>query len=456
MAPSDRLAPVAPNFNALRLFHPPAPAMPLRRLLVLSYYFPPDPSIGGARWSAMSEWLRRAGHEVTVITSRASGGGGQADPWVERTFDIGAVDTARRLLRRSTVLPAERPAVAHKPPPWWFTDVIVPDECLLTWFPSALRRARRIVKEREIDCVITSGPPNSTHLIGPMLGKGRPAWIADLRDGWRFEPLHHWPTKAQDKLDAIMERRTLRAADVVIGVTKPIADDVCSRLGALSAYVPNGWDPEGEARPEAAAPPRLDPDRINLVYTGTLSGPRGRDPRPLFAAMRRLKEERPKAAERLHVVMAGRLETGEQRLLETLNMNGAVEHMGSLSRAQAASLQREADALLLLTGPGHTSEATGKLFDYLAAGRPILALARDNVAARIIGETGTGTAVAPEDIGAITKALEATVDGTLAAAYNAHGLDRYAYPRPAEEVAELIERAIAQRARRMSLVGGAR
>jgi glycosyltransferase involved in cell wall biosynthesis len=416
--------------------------MPARRLLILSYYFPPDPSIGGARWAAMSEWLRRAGHEVTVLTSKSNGRDVEDEPWVLRTFDVGASGSLRRLLRRSPAPPAQALGYVHKPPPRWFTDVVVPDECLLRWCPAALVRARRLVAEREIECVVSSGPPHSTHILAWLLGPHRPAWIADLRDGWRFEALRPpWPTRGQDRLDAALERRTLQAADAVIGVTGPIADDARARLGVRSAHVPNGWSPElaVAGRTDRGV---LDRERVNLVYTGTLSGPRGRDPRPLFAAMRQLAAERPAAASRLRVVLAGRLDTDEERLLRTLDLGDAVRHVGSLSRPAAAVLQREADALLLLTGPGHTSEATGKLFEYLAAGRPILALARGNVAARIIAETRTGVTVAPDDVGAVTRVLEDAVDGTLAASYKPHGLERYIYPKPAEETAELIEQAI--------------
>jgi glycosyltransferase involved in cell wall biosynthesis len=417
-----------------------------RRLLVFSYYFPPDPSIGGARWAAMSEWLRRAGHEVTVITSRSNGSPDGVEPWVLRTFDVGAVGSVRRLLRRSHTPPSAVPATVHRPAPRWFTDVVVPDECLLTWVPAALARARRLLCEREIDCVITSGPPHSTHLLGLLLGNRRPAWIADLRDGWRFEALHpSWPTSAQDRLDALLERRTLRSAEAVVGVTPPIAEDAGARLGVLSAHVPNGWDPALDAELIGAARPTLDGNRVNVVYTGTLSGPRGRDPRPLFAAMRRLAAERPAVASRLRVVLAGRLNTDEQRLLARLDLGDTVEHVGSLSRVAAAALQRDADVLLLLSAPGHTSEATGKLFDYLAAGRPILALAQGNVAARTVRETGTGVAVAADDVDGIARALQEAVDGTLASAYAPRGLERYIYPGPAEEFAELIERAITQR-----------
>jgi glycosyltransferase involved in cell wall biosynthesis len=440
--------------------------MPARRLLVFSYYFPPDRSIGSARWAAMSEWLRRAGHEVTVLTSERNGREEDDGPWVQRAFDVGAVASARRLLRRSPPAQtrggrsqggwtrgAQTQSGLYRPPPRWLTDVAVPDECLLTWAPFALARARRLVREREIDCVVTSGPPHSTHLLAPLLGR-HPAWVADLRDGWRFESLRFgWPTRAQDRLDARLERWSLGSADAVIGVTRPIARDAGERLGVPSAYVPNGWNPMREERLRDAARPPLERGRVNLVYTGTLSGPRGRDPRPLFAALGRLTAERPALASRLRIVLAGQLGIEEQRLLATLGLDGAVEHVGSLSHDGAAALQRDADVLLLLTAPGHTSEATGKLFDYLTAGRPILALARENEASRIVRETGTGWVVAPDDVDAIMRALAGAAEGTLAGAYKPHGLGRYTYPGPATEVAELIERAIARRA---ASVSGAR
>jgi glycosyltransferase involved in cell wall biosynthesis len=280
-----------------------------------------------------------------------------------------------------------------------------------------------------------------------MLGSLRPPWIADFRDGWRFEPLHGpWPTHAQDRLDAWLERRVANTAEVLIGVTRPIADDLATRLGAHSAYVPNGWNPLLEESLTSVVRPPLDTEKVNVVHTGKLSGHRGRDPRPLFSALRRLAVEDRASAARLRITLAGRLDADEEQLLGGLDGAGCVVHVGHLAPASAAALQRDADALLLLTSKGHASQATGKLFEYLAAGKPIIALAKDNEAARIVEETGTGLTVAPDDVEGIARALSAAVSGTLAAAYSPRGLEQYVYPRPAEAVAELIEQAIARRA----------
>jgi glycosyltransferase involved in cell wall biosynthesis len=82
----------------------------------------------------------------------------------------------------------------------------------------------------------------------------------------------------------------------------------------------------------------------------------------------------------------------------------------------------------------------------MTSGRPIIALAAGNEAARIVSETGTGVAVPPDDVDAITAALERAINGELERSYRPHGLEPYRYPAPAQRMAEAIERAIAMRA----------
>ena len=159
-----------------------------------------------------------------------------------------------------------------------------------------------------------------------------------------------------------------------------------------------------------------------------------------------MAEEHPERARRLRLVLAGNLDANLKELIA--GSGGLARHVGRVPRAEALALQRRSDALLLLTSASHASHATGKLFEYLGAKRPIIALARDNEASRIVEETGTGVAVAPDDVEAIARALSGAVDGSLTAAYAPHGLERYVYPGPAEAVSELVERALLRRAGR--------
>lgn len=429
--------------------------MPPRRLLVVSYYYPPDPSVGGNRWAAMVAYLRRAGHDVTVLTTSAYGALPDDGDRVVRTADLQTSATLRRLLRRPAVVgsPSEGAkggALAEQagPPPTLLNQGLVPDAHVVTWLPSAVRAARRIVREQAIDCVITSAPPDSVALLPLALGRRRPAWVADFRDGWRFEPLRgDWPTSVQDRLDAALERRVATTAEVVVGATRPIADDFAGRPGVDAHYVPNAWDPALDPDVARATVAPAEPDTVRLVHTGQLSGPRGRDPRPLFAAMRRLIDERGEPARRLRLVLVGGLDANEERMLAELDVRELVHALGQQSRMTAVATQRTADALLLLTSPGHASQATGKIYEYLAADRPIVALARGNEAARIVEQTGTGVTVDPTDEAAIADALGRLLDGGLAIDATKSGeLTRYRYPAPAEEIDALVERAIARRA----------
>ena len=407
----------------------------MRRTAVVSYYWPPLPSIGAQRWVSMSKHLRAQGHDVRIVTSRAHGTLPDDGDRVIRTGDLASADALRKVLRRPA-MPTPGVVAAHTPPPALLTKVFVPDSYVVSWMPTALAAVRRL----DVDCVITSGPPDSTHLIGLALGRKGPAWIADFRDGWRFEPMRpEWPTRAQDRIEAWLERRVAQRSDLAFGATLPIAEDLVTRLGADAHWVTNGFEPELES--DRRAPIAHDGWRT-LAHTGTLSGfTWGRDPRPMLAALHDFNAARAPGEPRVKLLLAGRPSVDDQRLIAEAGLGAAVEHRGLVTRDESLSIQRGADALLLVTGHNR-SEATGKLFEYLASGRPILALAEGNEAARIVRETGTGVAVGGGDPAGLRTALAALADGSLERAYAPHGLERFRYPAPAEAVAELIETAI--------------
>jgi glycosyltransferase involved in cell wall biosynthesis len=394
----------------------------------------------------MARYLRRAGHSVTVVATDAFGRLADDDEFgIIRVGDLRSARPLRRLLRRGA-LPVAGAQSVEVPPTALLTKVFVPDAHVVSWLPVALVAVRRLLTRHDVDCLVTSGPPESTHLIGLLLGARRPAWIADFRDGWCFEPLRApFPSAAQRALDARLERRVVTAAEVAIGATRPIAEDLERRLGAHAGYVPNGWDPE--AAPDAPSLERgpLN-DGVTLVYTGTLSGVRGSDPEPLLRALRIVRAQ--PGLPRVRLVVAGRLTTSERDLIYRTGVAEAVEHMGMLDRAGALALQRSADALVLLTSR-NVSEATGKIFEYLGAGRPIVALAENNEAEHIVKETNTGVTVPPDDVEAIVRALRRVALGELARSYAPRNLERFTYPAPAEAMAQLIETAIERRRERL-------
>ena len=169
---------------------------PRRRLLLVAYFYPPCRDTGVLRGAAMAKWLRRRGHEVTVLTTSAYGAledDGLDD--VERTAD--AQRWRARLAGEGTVgAMFDSPTYSGRPHP--LSKVFVPEALVAAWVPFARSRALRLQRERRFDCVITTSPPESAHAVGMALHRRGVPWVADIRDAWTFESLRpEFPTAAQ-------------------------------------------------------------------------------------------------------------------------------------------------------------------------------------------------------------------------------------------------------------------
>jgi glycosyltransferase involved in cell wall biosynthesis len=408
-------------------------------LLLVAYFYPPCRDTGAHRPAAMAKWLRRLGHRVTVLTTSAYGEGDPAgDEGVVRSADL---QRLRARLHGRDRVDALFDSDTYSGRPHVLSRILVPEPLVAAWAPFARRDAIRLNARERFDCVITSSPPESVHLVGNALRRRGVPWVADLRDGWTFEPIRpEFPTALQRRLDERLERRWLGAADAVVCVSRPAADDLRERLGLDPVLIPNGWDPDLAADTAAtdAADRLLDPDRISLVYTGRF-GSYGRDPAGLIQALAILARDHPEVAAKLELIVAGPLTQDEAALMRSDVTPARIVIAGSLARPDALALQRGADALLLLASARRTQLLNFKLFEYLAAGPPILALAAGTEAGRVVAEAG-GEAVPADDAGAIVEALRRLVAGEVPPSDPA-ARERYSYPRVAERMAAVAQRA---------------
>ena len=229
-------------------------------------------------------------------------------------------------------------------------------------------------------------------------------------------------------------------------MTAPIVEDLRARYPIPVRLITNGFDPEDEPTGEGAED-LLGPDRFSLVHTGRMAIARS-TPAPLLDAVRLLRSTTPELASRLEIVFAGPLSADEAELLADEDVAEMVRTVGALERPRALELQRAADALLVITeGSTRRSVATGKLFEYLAARRPILVLGDETEAARIVADAGAGFAAAAGDPEEIAAALRRLLEADSFSA-DRKEVDRYAYPKLAEEYSALIEEVVEGRTRR--------
>ena len=200
-------------------------------LLLVAYFYPPCRDTGAHRPAAMAKWLRRLGHRVTVLTTSAYGtGDGPPEDDVVRTLDLQRLRARLHGHDRVDAL-FDSDTYSGKAHP--LAKVLVPEPLVAAWAPFARSRALRLNRRERFDCVITSSPPESAHAVGRALARRGVAWVADLRDGWTYEPIRPpFPTGASAPPrrapgEAAGWARPTRSS----ASARPAADDLRTRLG---------------------------------------------------------------------------------------------------------------------------------------------------------------------------------------------------------------------------------
>ena len=286
--------------------------------------------------------------------------------------------------------------------------------------------------------MITSSPPESAHAVGRALRGAASAWVADLRDAWTFEPIRPpLPDRAAAPARRRLERRWLRAADAVVCVSRPAADDLASAPRDRAAADPQRLGPgpgRGRRRPTAR---RVDPGpgagvaRLHGPVRQLRARPRAPGARPGRAGPRRPRGRLAPGAGGRRAADRGRGRADAHRRLARPDRRRG--HPRPPERAIA--LQRAADALLLLASPQRSQLLNFKLFEYLAAERPILALAAGTEAGRVVEELGGGRPWPPTTWRRSSRRCGGLVAGELSAARRRAPASAYSYPAVAERMA---------------------
>ncbi len=399
------------------------------------------------RAGGLTRYLTARGHRVTVLTSMMGGSG--PVPYARRTVRTRDLLTSPLNWRRGGMSALQGESAGAAPPaPSAIAAWVAPDLEIVGWVPFAAPRALAIAASEQIDCVITTSPPASGHLVGLLLQARGIPWVADFRDGWTFESQRPpWATAAHRMLDRALERLAVTRADAVCTVTEPISADLRSRFGRPVETITNGFDPDQTHGQGLLDPPSEQHGNgpRTLVHTGTLSFG-GRPLGPLIDALRIVHAQVPDLAAQLQVRLIGPATDAERAEVRKAGLEDVVQLPGSLDHASALAAQRCADGLLVITGPGQTGVATGKLFEYLHHGRPIIVIGDETAAATIVGQAQAGVAVdrtSPEALAVVLRDLITAPERLPRASPEAVGA--YAYPALARQMEQLVESAISRR-----------
>lgn len=366
-----------------------------RKVLIVTYHFPPRLSVGSLRMRGLAKYLPNFGWEPIILTATLPGKPDQRFRVIE-TFCPDPKDVIASLKKRCGLKPAKELHKQLRIPPTVradeisfrgklvaFAERVVFYPCdKKNWRPSAIRAGTELLQRENIDVLISSSGPVTTHLIAKELKIGcHIPWVADLRDLWSQ---NHFYTHGsiESWFQKKLEIRTLLHVDALVTVSKPLA----AKLGSLHRRkcvfsIPNGFDPE-EVR---EAPLTKD---FTVTYAGQwYSGKR--DPSLLFRALRELIDSGALDPTRVKVRFFGQSKYWIDREIGRYKLEAVVHQYGRVSRELVLTKERESQVLLLVTwGEGNY---TGKLFEYLAAKRPILAHGgHGSVVSELMEETNTG------------------------------------------------------------------
>jgi len=377
----------------------------MKKVLIITYYWPPSGGAGVQRWLKFAKYLREFGWEPIIYTPE-----NPEPPDFDQTL-LADIPENISVIKR----PVWEPYAIYK----WFTgkkkgarithgfiqekngagifeklsvwirgNFFIPDaRCF--WIKPSIRFLSRYLAENPVDAVVSSGPPHSMHMIALGLKKKiNIKWLADFRDPWTeidfFDKLQL--TKLAIKKHRRLEVEVLKSAGMVVTISQPLAQDL-NRLGAKSTQViTNGFDPE-----DFHFMPVTEDESFLLTHIGSLNA--DRNPGTLWKALGELCYENEEFGNKLKLRFIGHNDISLRESLEKNNLVSRTEFIEYLPHKDALRIAASTAVLLLLLNntPNQKGIIPGKTFEYLAMKKPILCIGpTDGACATILNETRAG------------------------------------------------------------------
>ena len=403
----------------------------MKRVLIITYYWPPSGGSGVQRWLKMSKYLPEFDWKPVIYTTE-NAEYPIIDPSLEKD-----VPAEMEVIRRPIFEPYNfykkflgikkeetvKMGFIHEKEKkkgwkanlslWIRGNLFIPD-ARCWWVKPSVKYLKEYLKAHPVDAIISTGPPHSMHLIAMKLRKdlGIP-WIADFRDPWTeidyYDDLHL--TRWADRRHHCLEREVLTQADKVVTV----APDGARRLGRLGnrnvRTIYNGFDRDDDAQTPVSLP-----EQFTLTYLGVLS--KIQNPNNLWQALGELIKEDANFNKNLKINMIGQIDSSVVDAIDESGLTQHVTYSSCIPHDQVSAAHRGSTLLLLLLMPDSEPRAkglvTGKLFEYMASGRPILCIGpEDGDAARILKETSAGQTVSFGDKEKIKEILNSLYQSYL-------------------------------------------
>ena len=408
----------------------------MKRALIITYYWPPAGGGGVMRWLKMSKYLPEYGWQPVIYTPE------NPDPSVIDESLLAEVppeaevvrqpiwepyDLFRRLTGKSKesrfksgyISEASRGSFKERVAVFLRGNLLIPDPRVF-WVKPSVRFLRKYLAEHPVDLMISTGPPHSMHLIALKLKRYVKApWLADFRDPWTGIDFYHRLklTRLADRIHHRLEKRVLTTADGVTVVTPGMKRSLEALADRDIHVIYNGFDPEdfevsensAEIVKTADTAETASPEAGHFIISHFGAFNRDRNPSALWAALARLVSEIPAFGEKLKIRLIGQTDETILQQIKDHGLEKQLELLPHLEHREGLRVVGNSAVLLLPLNdsPNAREILPGKMYEYMALGRPILAIGpTGSDCEEIITQTGTGSYHSFSDVEGIQSALK--------------------------------------------------
>ncbi|MFH6943021.1 glycosyltransferase family 4 protein [Flavobacterium sp. FlaQc-50] len=426
--------------------------MEQKKLLIITYYFPPAGGPGVQRWLKFVKYLPDFNVQPIVYVPE-----NPTYPIVDEAL-VNEVSDQVIVLKNKIMEPYQLAALFSKNKTkkissgifpqkkkqtfldklflWVRGNLFIPDARVL-WVKPSVSYLEKYIKENNIDTIVTSGPPHSLHLIGLELKeKLNVKWFADFRDPWTTIGYHKalrlsaYAAKKHKKL----EHKVLNSADTIIVTSKTTKTEFQAITSKPISVITNGYDIENVEKQT------LD-TKFTLAHIGSFLS--DRNPRFLWESLIELLQEVPDFKTHLEIKLIGAVSQEVLDAIKEFNLEGYLNLLGYVSHHEAIVHQKKSQVLLLIeiNSEDTRSIIPGKLFEYMVSNRPIIAIGpQGSDFADIIKETNTGVFFDYSEKAKLKSVIldfyNQYLEGKLQA--NGVGLQQYSRKNLTKQLAQLI------------------
>ena len=437
----------------------------MKRVLIISYYWPPTGGSGVQRWVKFAKYLPSEGWQPVIYTpenpeqlavDESLAAEVPEDAEIVKTRIIEPYELYKRVLRRSghskeavevNPVNAQNKSLLQKAAMWIRGNLFRPDpRCL--WIGPSVRFLKKYLAEHPVDLIVSTGPPQSMHMIGLRLSRetGLP-WIADFRDPWTkiFYFKHLSMTSATEKWHSKMEKKVLDEASAVVAVSPLVQQEFQEMTDTPVELITNGFDECDFSSEQCTEAYGGASEEFIITHTGLFAA--DGNPTVLWDVLAEKCRTDEIFKKLLRIKLIGKTDDQILKALTDRGLEDSMINMGYQPHSVAVEQQRQASLLILplRKEPEYKAVLPGKLFEYLASQRPILGIGQtDGAMAMIVNETRTGTVIDWEDRKGLTQYIEQCWEGHLEGRLSTEGADLSRFTRRSltRRMAGLFDRVV--------------